>query len=66
MKSLNQRNKYTAISFDMIVSNLNWKFLIAYLLWEPLKHLEITLPQIQINMLLRKQKFYEGIKIFRF
>ena len=62
LKSMNQRNQYTAISNNMVVINLNWIFLIVCVLWEPMQPLKITLFQFQTNILKRKQKFYKGIK----
>ena len=61
LKRLNQRNQYTAISNNMIVTNLNWIFLIVCLLWEPMQPSIIILFQFYVDMHLRKQKVYEGI-----
>ena len=61
-EKFNQKNQYIAISNNMIVTNLNWIFLIVCLLWEPMQPLKIILFQFYINMLLRKQKIYDGIK----
>ena len=58
-----ERKKSLYSNFEQY--NLNWIFLIVCLLcllWEPKQPWKIILSQFYINILLRKQKFYDGIK----